>query len=105
MKDIYIVQIEWIPYLQGGRKTLPSDRYAPIIVTEGNVLDTQKDCWSVILSDIKIIDTLKTVSKIEYLSEVAPKDLFPGRKFKLYEGSKLVADGIVLEKIVEKENL
>lgn len=102
--DTYIAQIQWLSYDQGGRKSLPSgNTYYPIIITEGNVFDPQKECWSVIVSDMQTIDTLKTISKIQYLSEKAPKNLFPKTKFMLYEGPKLVATGIIVDEGVENK--
>ena len=95
---IYVAKIEWLPTTQGGRKNLPSgNKYCPIIITEGNVFDPQKECWSIIISDTQVIDTFKTISKIQYLSEKAPKNLSPGVNFMLYEGFKLVATGIILD--------
>ena len=99
--DIYIAQIEWIPTNQGGRKTPPEAGYCPIIVTEGNTFDLQSDCWSIIIHDLQIVNTSKTICKIQYFSELAPQNLFPGAKFMLYEGLKLVATGIVLKKEVK----
>ena len=104
--DIYVAQIEWIPPEQGGRKTLPLENaYYPIIITEKNKFDPHNECWSIIVRNVKTIDTFRTISKIQYFSEKAPNNLFPGIKFMMYEGYRLVANGIVLEKIVEEEIL
>ena len=104
--DVFLTQIEWLSPEQGGRKKVPLENmYCPIIIPEGNVFDLGKECWSIIVSNIQIIGALKTVSKIQYFSEKAPEKFFPGMKFMLYEGSKLVAKGIVLEKSGENKNL
>ena len=96
--DIYTAQIEWLSVDQGGRKNIPlGNKYCPIIITEGDVFDSKKECWSIIISDTQVIDTFKTISKIQYLSEKAPQNLSPGKKFMLYEGFKLIATGIVLD--------
>ena len=97
--DTYIAQINWLPFDQGGRKTIPSgNMYCPIIVTEGSTFDLQNECWSIIIRNIQIVGGGKTLCEIQYFSELAPKNLFPGIKFMLYEGSKLVATGFVVEK-------
>lgn len=102
--DIYVAQIDWIPPEQGGRKALPLENlYSPIIITENNKFDPHDECWSIVVRNVKIIDPFRTIAKIQYFSEKAPNDLFPGIKFMMYEGCRLVANGVVLEKIVEEE--
>ena len=100
--DIYMAQVDWLPPEQGGRKRLSTENaYYPIVITEGNVFNPHNECWSIIVHNMRIIDTFRTISKIQYFSEKAPHNLFPGIKFMMYEGDRLVANGIILEKIVE----
>ena len=48
----------------------------------------------------KKISRNETLSNIEYLSDNAPDNLSVGVEFVLYEGAKMVANGIVLREIM-----
>ena len=100
MSRKFEVKIYWLSITQGGRKDIPwGYKYAPIIkitkpLFESNVF------WSVFVFNKKEICENVTLSNIEYLSDVAPDNLFVGVEFMLYEGKKTVASGIVLREIV-----
>ena len=94
----YDAKINWIPPAKGGRKKIPQtdNGYYPIIVVGDQQFDLQNALWSVCVYITKQINDFETFSKIRYFSEDAPFDLLSGETFKLYEGHKLVAHGIIL---------
>ena len=57
------------------------------------------DFWSVFVFNKEKLCENETLSNIEYLSDVAPDNLSAGVEFVLYEGKKVVANGIVLREI------
>ena len=100
MSRKFEAKICWLSETQGGRKDIPlGDTYAPII----KLTKTQhklNDFWSVFVFNKKKISINETLSNIEYLSDNAPDNLSAGVEFVLYEGSKMVANGIVLREIM-----
>lgn len=100
MSRKFEAKICWLSETQGGRKEIPlGDKYAPII----KLTKTQhklNDFWSVFVFNKKKISINETLSNIEYLSDNAPDNLSAGVEFVLYEGSKMVANGIVLREIM-----
>ncbi len=100
MSGKFEAKICWLSETQGGRKDIPlGDKYAPII----KLTKTQhksNDFWSVFVFNKKKISRNETLSNIEYLSDNAPDNLSVGVEFVLYEGSKMVANGIVLREIM-----
>lgn len=100
MSRKFEAKICWLSETQGGRKDIPlGDKYAPII----KLTKTQhksNDFWSVFVFNKKKISRNETLSNIEYLSDNAPDNLSVGVEFVLYEGSKMVANGIVLREIM-----
>ena len=100
MSRKFEAKICWLSETQGGRKEIPlGDKYAPI----RKLTKTQhklNDFWSVFVFNKKKISINETLSNIEYLSDNAPDNLSAGVEFVLYEGSKMVANGIVLREIM-----
>lgn len=100
MSRKFEAKICWLSETQGGRKDIPlGDKYAPII----KLTKTQhksNDFWSVFVFNKKKISRNETLSNIEYLSDNAPDNISVGVEFVLYEGSKMVANGIVLREIM-----
>ena len=100
MSRKFEAKICWLSETQGGRKDIPlGDKYAPII----KLTKTQhksNDFWSVFVFNKKKISRNETLSNIEYLSDNAPDNLSAGVEFVLYEGSIMVANGIVLREIM-----
>ena len=102
MEKALMAKIQWLKAEQGGRKTLPSgDKYAPIIrITKPTLkpkpwLDTN-GAWSLFVENKSAVSDFETIAEVRYLSEKAPDNLNKGVEFELYEGSKLVATGIIL---------
>ncbi len=94
----YISEITWLKPEEGGRQTeapFNSEKYGPQIKFDG-----LKGSWSLIVCNYKKINNFKTLAKVHYLNkEKAPNNLKVGLKFELYEGVKMVAYGIIKEKI------
>lgn len=100
MSRKFEAKICWLSETQGGRKDIPlGDKYAPIIKLT-KTRHKSNDFWSVFVFNKKKISINETLSNIEYLSDNAPDNLSVGVEFVLYEGSKMVANGIVLREIM-----
>jgi len=97
MKKAVKAQINWIPLEDGGRKNiLPVGmRYCPIIIFESNQSDDT--LWSAEIYNTSI-DGNRSIADISYLvDDGAPFRLLqPGNKFSLYEGHRVIADGVVI---------
>ena len=92
-------QVEWVPFEEGGRKNrIPIKgeiRYSPIIVFEGQ--DISFEAWSTIIYALEHINDCTSIIQLTYGSPEAPFSyLVSGNKFKLFEGVKLVATGVIL---------
>ena len=99
MTKKFNARIQWLSKGQGGRQTgIPyGEKYAAIVVVKGSKLNPDEVCWSLIVKNEEdTINGLETISVIHYLSDEAPDNLRKDVEFELYEGSKLVAKGIVL---------
>ena len=92
----YIAKINWIKPTEGGRTgNIPfnTEKYAPRIKVQ-----TNQENWSLIVNNFKKVDNFTTLAKVHYLNiEKAPKNLFVGLNFELYEGPKKVARGIIIK--------
>ncbi len=100
MSRKFEAKIYWLSETQGGRKDIPfGDKYAPIIKLT-KTRHESNDFWSVFVFNKKKISRNETLSNIEYLSGDAPDNLSVGVEFVLYEGPKMVANGIVLREII-----
>lgn len=92
-----MAKIKWLTEEQGGRKTIPwGDKYGPIVIIKGSKIHLNEAVWSLLVSNKELISEFETIAEIKYLFENAPDNLHKGVEFELYEGSKLVATGIVL---------
>jgi len=97
MKKIVKAQLNWTSFEDGGRKNiLPIGmRYCPIIV-----FDTEQNgstLWSAEIYNTYIDGRISTAD-VSYLVEDAPFYLLkPNNKFSLYEGQRVVAEGIVVQ--------
>lgn len=97
MNNKMMARIKWMTEEQGGRKTIPwDDKYGPVVVIKGNLINLSETVWSLLVSNKESISEYETIAEIKYLFENAPQNLHRGVEFELYEGSKLVANGIVL---------
>ena len=100
MKVWMEAHVSWIPFEKGGRKKYisRSTRYCPIIV----FTDEKKDgAWSADILTNSVNDNNESSINISFLFENAPFELLkPGAKFELYEGSKLVAKGVIMKEML-----
>lgn len=95
----FVAKICWLPFEKGGRKEIPaSDKYAPIIKILQNQMN-QNEFWSVFVVNKTIVSETESLAEIEYLSENAPDNLERDVEFELFEGSKLVAKGVVIHQV------
>ena len=95
MSKRFEAKIYWLPESEGGRREIPTgEKYAPIIVL--NPSEKSGDFWSAFVINKLVLNTNETLSDIEYLSNKAPDNLASGVEFVLSEGSKLVANGVIL---------
>ena len=95
MKKIAKADITWMPYEQGGRKmTLPVGiKYCPIIVF--NSEQSSDALWCAELFNVSV-NGRKSVADITYLVDNAPFYLLKsGNEFSLYEGQRIVAEGVI----------
>ena len=100
MSRKFEAKICWLSETQGGRKDIPfGDKYAPIIKLT-KTWHKSNDFWSAYVFNKKKISINETLSTIEYLSNDAPDNLSVGVEFMLYEGPKMVANGVVLREIM-----
>jgi hypothetical protein len=97
MKKAVKAKIDWISCEDGGRKNiLPVGmRYCPIIIFEPNQSDDT--LWSAEIYNTSI-DGRHSLADVSYLvDDGAPFDLLQsGNRFSLYEGPRVVAEGIVI---------
>lgn len=98
MMSIIKAKISWISKERGGRESFPTnDLYGPQIkITKPLDKSIKKVNWSLIVKIIEVINEKETISEIKYLSDDAPDNLYKGVEFELYEGSRLVATGVIL---------
>ena len=96
MKTAAKARINWTPVEAGGRiNILPVGmRYCPIIVFE--LEQDGETLWSAEVYNTSI-EGRTSVADISYLADDAPYHLFQaGRKFHLYEGQRIVAEGAIV---------
>lgn len=98
MNPTFKAQIKWLSKEQGGRNVPPpvGSRFGSIIVAKNERLNSKEACWSLIIEINEKTSELETVARVNYLSEEAPNKLKKNFKFDLYDGNKLVAEGIIL---------
>lgn len=96
-------KVRWLRADEGDRPAAPlGPAYSTVARFEGqNEEAWLKEAWSLILESQGRPDQEMTqLVKVRFLSEEAPLDwLAPGKKFALYEGSRKVAEGIVLSSV------
>ncbi|WP_139488177.1 hypothetical protein [Brevibacillus dissolubilis] len=94
-------KICWLPPEAGGRKTplAAGMRYCPIVRFEQqSITDGAATDWSADITWTNPLDEqLCVTAQFSFLVEEAPHELLQkGHRFSLYEGSLLVAKGVIL---------
>ena len=95
MKRTVKANITWIPTELGGRKTVMpvGMRYCPIIVFSSE--QTSESLWCAEMFNT-YINGRESVADVTYLVDSAPFHLLEsGRAFSLYEGQRIVAEGVI----------
>ena len=93
-----VAKIYWIKQEDGGRRNIPFiNMYAPQIILEEEERDSVIGWSAFVINKEEKKDDRTTIADIMLFSEKCPYELKVGVKFKLYEGSRLVATGEVLE--------
>jgi hypothetical protein len=96
--------VDWIPKDQGGRSQPPAGVGAPPYASVVRFTDTEEPwpppvAWSLVVEkDETLSEPFRWIARVHFLVDKAPHEsLRPGREFDLYEGSKCVAHGRILE--------
>ena len=95
MKKIVKANIKWKSTEEGGRRMLipVGIKYYPLIIFETEELSD--NLWSAELINT-FIEGYKSIADVTYLVDNAPfHNLKSGNSFHLYEGKRVVAEGIV----------
>ncbi|MCH4202443.1 MAG: hypothetical protein LKF69_01570 [Bacilli bacterium] len=97
MNNKFKARIKWLSKEEGGRQFLPSfDKYGAVIKVKKPSAPIEKIFWSLIIENQEQIGAFETISDVFYLTDDAPDNLRKDVEFELYEGNKLVANGIIL---------
>ena len=95
---------DWIPKDQGGRSWPPAGVGTPHYATVVRFTDTEESSpppvsWSLVVEkDEMLSESFHWIADVHFLVDEAPHEsLRPGREFDLYEGSKCVAHGRILD--------
>jgi hypothetical protein len=97
MKKVMQAEIRWVHASEGGKTHFPIkwDRYNPLVEFE-NDIKKEGTTWSSDMTFLEVNDEYSIV-EFSYLVDEAPyENMHQGHKFKLFEGPKLVARGIIL---------
>lgn len=95
-----VAKIYWIKQEDGGRRNIPfTNMYAPQIILEEEERSNVVGWSAFVINKESLIDDRTTIADIMLFSEKCPYELKVGVKFKLYEGSRLVATGEVVSEI------
>lgn len=99
MRKIVKAQVAWLTYKEGGRKNSPPmwTRYCPIVIFNG-MSSKCNESWSADFICTDIDDNHKSIVNFTFLAEDDPFGyLTKGNEFELFEGSKKIAVGSILE--------
>ena len=94
-----LAEIYWVKLEDGGRRNVPfTDTYFPQIVLDNEEMN--EIAWNAyVINKYQMKKDRMTIADIILLSEKCPYELKIDRKFKLYEGNRLVAIGKAVDKI------
>lgn len=92
-------RIQWVSPENGGRQSPPTDpRYSTVARFEDIKDKWPNEAWSIVAEFLEEMNSTRSVIvDLRFLVENGPKNLlYPGSKFDLFEGPRLVAKGEVL---------
>ena len=97
---VFVAKISWLTADQCGRKQgvpLYNDKYCPIVSVDGEKVFSGST-YGLLSYSFKRLADYETLAQIRFLNtEAAPYVLYVGAKLELYEGTKKVAEGEVIE--------
>lgn len=95
-----VAKIYWIKQENGGRRNIPfTNMYVPQIILDEEERSNVVGWSAFVINKESIIDDRTTIADIMLFSEKCPYELKKEKKFKLYEGNRLVAIGEVIDEI------
>ena len=103
MDKLVRTKLTWLTKQEGGRKSMMpvGVRYCPIIIMDSleQIFELEADVrWSADIQNLEVLTPQESIASLGYLASEAPHEfLSPGNSFKLYEGDKLVAYGVILK--------
>ncbi|QXO74118.1 MULTISPECIES: hypothetical protein [Morganella] len=93
---MFPVKIKWIPFDEGGRKTIPPEGKYYSVARFSEDIKWQNNAWSVVFDlekQKKEGDRIVSFGTVNFLMETAPKDrMEKNDQFEIYEGPKKVAN-------------
>lgn len=97
MKRVVGARLRWCVRCPEGTEFPRGTRFATPARFEHQGEDWTQDAWSVVIESTKPVEPDSTQSvSIRFLMDNAPHDwLVSGKKFELYEGRLLLAEGVV----------
>lgn len=97
---VFVAKISWLTADQCGRKQgvpLYNDKYCPIVSVDGEKV-FNGSTYGLLSYSFKRLADYEALAQIRFLNtEAAPDVLYVGAKLELYEGTKKVAEGEVIE--------
>ena len=92
-----IARLRWLPPNEGGRPSpVSATRYMSPVVMEG--IDPTEAAWTLVVNRSEAAGGDDETVLVHFLMEDAPHDLLKtGTAFRLLEGARTVAEGIVSE--------
>lgn len=97
---VFIADIYWLSPNEGGRKTpIPMNQrqYAPLVSVDGQLV-VLNSTWSLLCYSFEKKSDFETLSYIRYLNpNNSPNNIKVGSGIELFEGTKKVAFGKVIE--------
>ncbi len=97
---VFVANINWVKPADGGR-VLPipmnNERYCPIVSVDGQNTFLGS-AFGLLCNSFKLIGEYNTLAYVRYLNtNDAPDNLHIGSKLELFEGSRLVAVGKIVQ--------
>lgn len=99
-EKVFKASINWIKPTDGGRK-LPipmfNEKYCPIVSVDGKK-NLSGSVYGIICYSFELVNDFQTLAYVRYLNtKDAPDNLHIGSKIELFEGSRLVATGEIIQ--------
>jgi hypothetical protein len=92
-------KIWWVPETEGGRKSPPTGpRYVTVVRFAEDTGNFNQEAWSLVVEFPETSNPAREMeAEVSFLVDEAPQHLiYPGSRFDLFEGVRIVARGEVL---------